>query len=90
VRESSTLRSLVLLERDVNKDPFRKLDVNEALNYMEENDFCNPHQLIRNERKYDLRMNFFKDIFSKMDVYILNTIESPQESLNRIMGIISE
>ncbi len=90
VRESSTLHSLVLLERDVNKEPFRELDANEAINYMKENDFCNPHQLIRNERKYNLRMNFFRDIFSKMDVYMLNTIESPQESLKRLMGIISE
>lgn len=90
VRESSTLHSMILLERDLNKSPFRKLNVSDALDYMKSTDFCNPHQLIRNKRKFDLRMNFFNDIFSKMDVYMLNTIESPQESLNRIMSLLSD
>ncbi|MGB9937168.1 MAG: HPr kinase/phosphorylase [Methanobacterium sp.] len=86
-RESSTLINVVLLERNKNNPPFRKVDTKEALNYMLEADFCNPHQLIRNERKLNLRKNFFRDLFSKQDVYILNTIETPQDSLNRIKNL---
>ncbi|MGF7118446.1 HPr kinase/phosphorylase [Methanobacterium oryzae] len=87
IRESSTLINVVLLERNKDNPPFRKVDTEEALEYMLETDFCNPHQLIRNERKLNLRKNFFRDLFSKQDVYILNTVETPQESLNRIKNL---
>jgi hypothetical protein len=88
IRETSTLHALVLLERNNNNPPFRKLENSEAVNYMIENDFCNPHQLIRDERKFNLRINFFQEIFSKMDVYLLNTIETPAESLDRIKNLV--
>ena len=78
---------MVLLERDKNHPPFLKLDIDEALDFMVGNDFCNPHQLIRNERKFKIRKNFFREVFSKQDVYLLNTIETPNESLNRIKDI---
>ena len=87
LRESSTLKSIVLLERNEEHLPFVKLDVEDAVNFMVDKDFCNPHQLVRNNRKFDLRKNFFREIFSKLDVYLLNTIETPDESLNRIKDL---
>lgn len=86
-RESSTLQTVVLLERDKDHPPFIKLDVEDAVNFMVEKDFCNPHQLVRNNRKFNLRKNFFRELFSKLDVYLLNTIETPDESLNRIKDL---
>ena len=86
-RESSTLQTVVLLERDKDHPPFIKLDVEDAVNFMVEKDFCNPHQLVRNNRKFNLRKNFFKELFSKLDVYLLNTVETPDESLNRIKDL---
>lgn len=87
IRESSTLKNIVLLERNKKNPPFRKLNPKEAIDYVLEMDFCNPHQLIRNERKFNLRESFFRELFSKQEVYILNTIETPQESLNRIKNL---
>ena len=84
VRESSTIKTVILLERNPNNPPFRKVDPNNAVQFMLDNDFCNPHQLVRNERKFILRKEFFMELFSKVDVYILNTIEKPTESLDRI------
>jgi hypothetical protein len=86
-RESSTLQTVVLLERDKEHLPFKKLEVDEALDFMIEKDFCNPHQLIRNERKFNLRKNFFSEVFSKLDVYLLNTVETPDNSLKRIKDL---
>ncbi len=57
------------------------------MDFMIEKDFCNPHQLVRNIRKFDLRKEFFKELFSNLDVYLLNTIETPNESLNRIKNL---
>ncbi len=86
-RESSTLKTVVLLERDRNHPPFLKLDIDEALDFMVGKDFCNPHQMIRNDRKFKIRKNFFREVFSKHDVYLLNTIETPNESLKRIKDL---
>jgi len=86
-RDSSTLKTVVLLKRDKEAGKFQKLRVDEALEYMVSNDFCNPHQLVRNERKFDLRRRFFREIFLKVDVYLLNTIETPKKSLNRIKDL---
>ncbi len=88
IRESSNLHTIILLERDKNDKPFKKLGAAAALDYMTKNDFCNPHQLLKDERKHKLRVNFFKEIFSKMNVYLLNTIETPHESLNRIKSVL--
>ena len=79
--------TIVLLERDMEHPPFVKLDVEDALYFMFEKDFCNPHQLVRNNRKFNLRKNFFRELFSKLNVYLLNTIETPDESLNRIKDL---
>lgn len=89
VRETSTLKTVVLLERDPTNPPFRKLDHNEALDFMLEKDFCNPHQLIRDERKLDIRKHFFQELFQAVDVYLLNTVETPQKSLDRIKNLIN-
>ncbi len=86
-RESSTLQTIILLERNKEHPPFKKLNVEDALKFMVEQDFCNPHQLVRNNRKFNIRKNFFKEIFNKNDVYLLNTIETPNESLNRIKDL---
>jgi len=85
VRKESVMTALVLLKRD-KKDriPFRKLSAKEALDFLIKNDFCNPHMLVRNKEKKMLRVEFFKELISRTDVYMLNTIETPQESLEHL------
>jgi hypothetical protein len=78
---------VVLLERNPENPVFRDLNVDEALNFIVEKDFCNPHQLVRDERKFNLRKKFFQELFTRVDVYVLNTIEKPSESLSRIIDI---
>ncbi|MEK6982490.1 MAG: hypothetical protein AABX38_06155 [Candidatus Micrarchaeota archaeon] len=84
IRESSALKSIILLRREKGKDVFKKLSATEALEFMLKNDFCNPHQLVRNKVKLLSRKEFFKELFSKVPVYLLNTIETPKQSLERI------
>ena len=88
VRESSAFISVVLLERNPSNPPFRKVTREEGVDFMVQNDFCNPHQLIRDERKFNLRKDFFNELFLKGDVYILNTKEKPTESLSRIKNLL--
>jgi hypothetical protein len=88
-RESSTIKEVILLERDKNHPPIQKLDAEEALVFMLENDFCNPHQLVRDERKLNIRKGFFQELFTDVDVYLLNTVETPEESLERIKPLLN-
>jgi GTPase SAR1 family protein len=88
-RESSTIKKIILLERDNYHPPIRKLDAQEALKFMLDKDFCNPHQLVRDERKLNIRKGFFQELFTNIDVYLLNTVETPEESLERIRNILS-
>jgi hypothetical protein len=90
VRDTSTLKSVVLLERVEENPPLRSVSAEEALNFMLNLDFCNPHQLVRDSRKIKLRTSFFREIFSRVEVHILNTIETPHESLDRIKNLVKK
>jgi serine kinase of HPr protein (carbohydrate metabolism regulator) len=88
VRERSVLEAIVLLERNRKNLPFRKLNAKEAVRFMVKTDFCNPHQLIRDKRKMKARTEFFTELFSRVPVYLLNTIETPKQSLERIKSVV--
>jgi hypothetical protein len=85
----TTLRKIIMLKRDA-ADPtvIRKLTAEEALDYLIANDFCNPHQLVRNERKLRLRKDFFKRLFDLTDVHLVNTVEPPHETNRQIVNAI--
>jgi hypothetical protein len=88
IRTESTLAATVLLTRDKKLPPFSKLSADDALAFMVKNDFCNPHQLVRSKAKTDKRKGFFRELFSRAPVYLLNTVETPQQSLDRLKKLI--
>lgn len=87
IRESTTLRRVVLLDRTPGEPPFRRLNPEAGLRYMLEKDFCNPHQLVRDPRKMELRKMFFRELFGRVELYMLNTIETPHKSLERLKNL---
>jgi len=88
IRKNSALSAVVLLTREKGKLPFRKLSGDEAVRFMMANDFCNPHQLIRTKAKMAGRRMFFAELFKRAPVYLLNTVETPQGSLERLKKLI--
>jgi hypothetical protein len=84
----STLALTVLLTRDKSIPPLQKLSPKQALDFMVKTDFCNPHQLVRSRAKLAQRKAFFKDFLARAPVYLLNTIETPQQSLDRLKKLI--
>lgn len=90
IKQESNLKLVVLLTRVKGKSPFRKLSSREALDFMLKNDFCNPHQLARNRKKLKMRTEFFKELFNRVPVYLLNTIETPKESLERLNRLVEQ
>lgn len=87
IKESSEMGAAVILTREPGKPPFREIKAGEALGFMQKNDFCNPHQLVRDRVKREVRAGFFREIFSRMPAYLVNTVEKPAESLRRLEGI---
>jgi hypothetical protein len=49
-----------------------------------ERNFCNPHQLVRDNRKIELRKNFFRRLFEQTDVFLVNTTGTPQATQEEI------
>jgi len=85
----TTLRKIIMLKRD-REDPTisTKLSTEEALDYLLANDFCNPHQLVRDERKLRLRKDFFRRLFEATEVYLVNTVKPPIETHREILKAI--
>jgi len=88
IRAESSLSLVVLLTRDRKLPPLKRLTPKQALDFMVKNDFCNPHQLMRTKAKLAKRKAFFSQLFSGAPVYLLNTIESPRQSLDRLKKLI--
>ncbi len=85
-----TLHKIILLKRDPqDKNIITRLSSAEALKFMLDHNFCNPHQLVRDERKVDLRKNFFQKLFDKTEVCLVNTIGTPQETQEEIRKFLS-
>jgi hypothetical protein len=90
IRQNSNLALTVVLRREKGREPLKKLTPEEGVKYMLKHDFCNPHQLIRTKAKLAKRKAFFKEVFKRAPAYLLNTIETPTQSLERLKNLIKE
>jgi len=85
----STMKKIILLKRDpADKKIATDLNEEEALQFMLANDFCNPHQLVRDQRKLELRKDFFRRYFKQTRVYLVNTIDTPAETQRKVREIV--
>jgi len=90
IKTSSNLKVVVLLARKKSLPPVQKLTAKQAVDFLLKNDFCNPHQLVRTKKKTEKRKKFFMELFEKVPVFLLNTVETPRESLARLKDITDE
>ena len=89
VTNSTYMRYVIFLKRDYD-DPnlVTELGIDDAVDYLVKNDFCNPHQMVRDERKLRIRTEFFRDYLSKCKVYLINTVKKAEETQELIRKII--
>jgi hypothetical protein len=87
-KDETCIVKVILLERDPDDELYYQLSPGEALDYMLKNDFCNPHQLVRDERKLRIRTNFFRDYFERVELYVVNTVTPPQETQDHVRKIV--
>ncbi len=85
----TTMYHIVLLKRDPQDQRIvQSMDADEAMQYLVDHSFCNPHQLVIDRRKLDLRKRFFRQFLEQCDVHLVNTIGSPQETQRALRGIV--
>lgn len=86
----TSMQEIIMLKRDPNdKDMVADLTEEEALQYLLANNFCNPHQLVTDNRKQELRKNFFRQYFKQTSVHIVNTTMTPRETQRKIREIVT-
>jgi len=77
----TTVRKVILLKRDPQDDrQSRIITPDEALKYLEEQNFCNPHLLVKSIRKTEIRKRFFKELLSRVEIDMVNTTATPRET----------
>lgn len=82
----TTMYHIILMKRDKGDHRvIRPLEVEEAMEYLIEHDFCNPHQLVRDARKERVRERFFRRLLEKTDIHMVNTVKSPEETQSAIL-----
>ena len=82
---TTSMRDVILLKRDKNDDRIIiDMTADEALDYLVEHDFCCPHQMVRDERKLELRKEFFRQFLSKCSIHMVNTILPAKETQAKI------
>jgi len=86
----TTLKKAILLKRDPeDKSIISNISPDEALRYVESADFCNPHLLVKDRRKTDIRRKFFGELFRSVEeIYIVNTVAPIMESHRAIREAI--
>lgn len=90
VISSTSMRHVFLLKRD--QSDARKvylMSADEALEYLEANGFCNPHQLTCGNRRMTMRREFFRRFLEQCEVHMVNTTSSAEETQQNIRDILS-
>ena len=86
----ATINKIIMLKRDPSdKGIVTELDADGAVEYLLENNFCNPHQLVKDKRKIEVRKKFFQRLFEQTDIYLVNTTASPHETQEEIRKVLS-
>lgn len=84
----TTLNNSIILKRDPEDvEMITKLEKAEALKILEDNNYFNPHLLVKNEFKRRLRSGFFEALLSRTNVYQVNTAATPEQSQRLIKDI---
>jgi len=90
----TSLHHILLLKREPEDARIvRNLESKEALEYLVAHDFCNPHQLVRGERKMALRSEFFHRLLERTEAHMVNTILPPldtQKEIQKALGLENE
>ncbi len=88
VTTKTTIGTVILLRRGSSFPVIEAASTAKALEYLEGIGYGNPHMLQNGKWKRDVRRKAYTMLMDNADTYILNTTETPQQSLSRICKIL--
>jgi hypothetical protein len=89
IKKQTEIRNVIILMRDKRERKiFERIDAERAFEYLEKNEYCNPHILVNDGWKRKIRKGSFLKLLGSTNVYMLNTVESPEKSLKRVMHLL--
>jgi serine kinase of HPr protein (carbohydrate metabolism regulator) len=81
----TTLQTVIILKRDPSQsETVRQMEPSLALDVLKENDYFNPHLLVKNDFKRRLRTHFFRQLLASVRIFEVNTKGTPEESQRAI------
>ena len=84
----TTLHTVIILKRDpADVETSCCLDPVTGLKLFVENNYFNPHLLVRNPRKTRMRTRFTADLLDRTKCYLINTKGSPEETQKLIRAL---
>ncbi len=87
----TTLQTVIILKRDPSQSEMvRQMEPSLALGVLEENEYFNPHLLVKNDFKRRLRTQFFRQLLASTRVYEVNTRGTPEESQRAIGELLGK
>ncbi|GCC10345.1 HPr kinase/phosphorylase [archaeon] len=90
IRSVTSLSTFVLLKRDFKDEKLiEEVSREEMLKLMVENNFYNPHLLVRDKRKQKLRKRFIKNLLDVAKPIVVNTTATPEETVDLILEAVS-
>ncbi len=90
IRSVTSLSTFVLLKRDFkDENLIEEVSREEMLKLMVENNFYNPHLLVRDKRKQKLRKRFIKNLLDVAKPIVVNTTATPEETVDLILEAVS-
>ena len=85
----TSMRYVFLLKRDNDDETLvRQMQPDEAVDYLVAHDFCNPHQLLRDEWRMARRTEFFRRYFSQCEVFMVNTRLPARDTQEQIGNVL--
>ena len=91
VIRGTKMRYVFLLKRDYSEAPgVSPMEPEDALEYLKAHDYCNPHQLLRDEARMAVREGFFRRYLSACEVYMVNTTLTAEQTQAEIRKVLSE
>ncbi len=89
VVRGTRMRYVFLLRRDpAYPAGVTPISCDDAFDYLREHDFCNPHQLLRDDSRMKRREEFFRRYLSQCETFMVNTTMPAEETQKAIQDVL--
>ncbi|MBR1369258.1 aldolase [Methanocalculus chunghsingensis] len=83
----TTLRRILILTIEGER-AYRRVTTDEALSILEENRYFNPHLLVKNDYKTEIRREYYRQLLERVEILTVARCETPGETQELLRTIV--